>query len=324
MSSMDLVMMNRQLTDNPLFVYNGNGDRIDISSQPVMEMPNLLDEVGSDLLNRSNDKIFGRYMFNGVRVPRTSTILEYCSGNREYLMKWAAKLGDKYDSEKVKSLDTGTKAHEVIAEYLTSGTMYTLNRVRSNKQEVMNSVDNFIAWYNNATIVLGWKVELIISEVPLICPWFGGTADAILEINGKRYLVDFKTSKRMVPEYFIQVSAYKWIIDNFYPEYGPIDGVGILRFDKFSKTYEDLFLEMCNSFDAYYIMHCQKVFALAVNMFYSMNVLTNETSEIKKNKKEESNTGNIADGIKQAPVQNKRAILKKKGEQKHVKRKKAN
>lgn len=312
--------MNRQLTDNPLFVYNDNGDRMDLSTQPVMEQPNLMDEVGSDLLNRSNNKIYGRYMFNGVRVPRTTTILEYCSGNKEYLMKWAAKLGSNYDSEKNETLNTGTKVHEVIAEYLTSGTTYSLNNARGNKQEIMKSVNNFMAWYNNVTINLGWKVELILSEIPLICPWFGGTADAILDINGRRFLVDFKTSKRIIPEYFIQVSAYKWIIDNFYPEYGPIDGVGILRFDKKSDIYEDLFLEMCNPYDVYYIDHCQKVFALATNLFYSMNVLTNETSLVKKNKKEQSNIGNISKDIKLDPVKNKR-VLKKKEVNKHEKKK---
>lgn len=311
MSAMDLVMMNRQLTDDPLYVYNNNGDRLDLSASPQIEQPLLLDAIGSDLLDRSTSE-FGKYIYNGIRVPRVTTILEFCSGNREYLMKWAAKLGSNYVGQKQKTLNTGTKVHETIAEYLTSGTTYTLKKTPpSMREEVYKSVNNFMAWYNHVTIDLGWSVEIFASEIPLICPWFGGTADAILIINGRKFVVDFKSSKRISIEYFIQVSAYKWVIDNFYNEYAPIDGVGILRFDKLSDTYEDIFLEMCVQEDAMFICHCQSVFGLALNMFYSMSVLNKETSIIKESKKNESNIGSISENIKKDPVINKRTKAKK-------------
>jgi hypothetical protein len=211
-----------------------------------------------------------------------------------------------------RTLSAGTKAHEVIAEYLTSGTTYTMKNVpRTNRREVKKSVNNFMAWYNHVTLNLGWKVEIFLSEVPLICPWCGGTADAILIINGRKFLVDFKTSKKISPDYFIQVSAYKWILDNFYPQYGPIEGVGILRFDKSADTYEDIFLEMNVPQDAQFILHCQQVFGLALNMFYTMNVITAEANNIRNEKKSQSNIGAISEGIKQAPVVNKRAEANK-------------
>ncbi len=311
MSTIDLSNMNTPLTDNPLYVYNDNGDRIDLSASPQITQPLLLDAIGSDFLDR-NGYEFGVYTYNGIKLPRVTTILEFCSGNREYLMRWAARLGPEYSNEKRKSLDTGTKMHETIAEYLMSGTTYTLRQVPpSMRKDVYKSVNNFIAWYNHVTIDLKWQVYLFASEIPLICPWVGGTADAILIINGRKFLVDFKSSKKISVEYFIQVSAYKWIIDNFYPEYGPIDGIGILRFDKSNDIYEDIFLEMCVQEDAMYISHCQSIFGLALNMFYSMNALGKETSFIKESKKDESNIGSISEGIKKNPVVNKRAKDKK-------------
>lgn len=286
MPAIDLITMNRQLTDKPLYVYNDNGDRFDISSQPILDPPDLLETVGSELVDRRNNHIFGRYMYNGVRVPRVTSVLEYCSGETEYLNRWAAKLGDKYTEEKFRILNAGSKIHELIEDYLSKGTTFGAKNIASSiKREVLTSFNNFLSWYNKVTITLGWEVELFVSEVPLICPWFGGTADAILIINGKRYLVDFKSSKKLTPEYFIQVSVYTWIIDNFRPDLGPIDGVGLLRFDKYkSNCYEDIFLERDNPYDAQYINHCQQVFSVALNMFYSMNVLLKETSMMKKEK----------------------------------------
>ena len=126
-------------------------------------------------------------------------------------------------------------------------------------------------------------------EVPLVCPWFGGTADLVLKINGRNFLIDLKTSKKITPDYFIQVSAYKWVIDNFYPEYGPIDGVGVLRLDKYSNKYEDVFIDINTPEDIYFINHCLQTFGIALNMYYQMNILAKETANIIKTKTKSKN-----------------------------------
>ena len=289
MSALDLVIMNRQSTDNPLYVYNNNGDRIDISDHPVIGQPSLIDSFRSYLDNVDMSKQTGRYMFNNVVVPRVTTILDYCSGNSENLMMWAAKLGNDYKYEKERVLNIGTKVHKAIEEYITAGSTYCLRNLNSGiKREVLTSFSNFLSWYNKVIYELGWSVEIITTEVPLICPWFGGTADVIMEINGKKYVVDFKTSKKLTQEYFIQVSVYKWILDNFYfSEYGTIDGIGLLRFDKKKSSFEDIFLESRNVEDFIFMNHCQQVFSLALNLYYSMKSNEVEMNTIKKNKKEE-------------------------------------
>ena len=316
MSALDIVQMKRQNSDNPLYVYNTNGDRFDISTEPVLDTPDLKNTVEFEKLNREG-KAYSRYMFNGVRVPRVTSILSYCEGDTDGLMRYAANLGRRYYEVNKNTLDIGTKVHEAIAEYLTAGTTYCLsNTPYKLRREVDQCLRNFIAWYNNATMNLGWKVEIFISEVPLICPWFAGTADAILIINGKRYIVDFKSSKRISTSYFIQTSAYKWIVDNYYPDYGPIDGLGILRFDKFNDVYEDLFLEMSDPNDTSFITYCQQVFGLALNMFYNMEILNTEFMTIKNDGTHTSNTGKISTSLEKAPVPSR----KKKGKNKHVQR----
>lgn len=278
----DLLTMNCKMSENPIYIYNSNGDRIDISTEPLLpgsEIPQYMDNT------TRKGKAFEAYTYNGIAVPRVTSILEYTMGNREYLMKWAAKLGPEYISTKRHSLDVGSKIHEVIAEYMTNGTLYTIQHLRGPiKEEVTNCFRNFLAWYNHIKR-LGWKIEVVASEIPLICPWFAGTADLIVIINGRKYVIDFKSSKSISPDYLIQVSAYKWIIDNYYPEYGVIDGVGILRFDKHHDTYQDLFLDVSDPKDYHLICHCQQIFSWALNLFYSMNVVTKEISDIKNDKR---------------------------------------
>lgn len=285
---MTLEDMNKPLTDNPVYLYNDNGDRFDISSQPMIDEPLLLNAVESDLLNRKTNDF--KYEFNGVKVPRVTAIIKYCTGNVDGLVRWAANLGPKYYTENAHILDIGTKVHETIEEQLTKGTQYTLRRTSTNiRNEVKQCVHNFMAWYNHVTKNLGWIVEVMLIEVPLVCPWFGGTADLVLKINGINFLIDLKTSKKITPDYFIQVSAYKWVIDNFYPEYGPIDGVGVLRLDKYSNKYEDVFIDINTPEDIYFINHCLQTFGIALNMYYQMNILAKETTNIIKTKTKSKN-----------------------------------
>ena len=55
------------------------------------------------------------------------------------------------------------------------------------------------------------KPQSIAWDVPVFSEKYGyaGTIDYVCTIDGKTYIVDFKTSKQVWPEYELQVSAYK-------------------------------------------------------------------------------------------------------------------
>lgn len=298
----ELNIMNRQIVDQPVYLYNRNGDRMDVAASPMMESQNTSSFIEN---TERKGKPFGAYTYHGVPVPRVTSILDYCMGDREYLLQWAANLGSKYNNEKRKTLDIGSKLHEAIAEYMVSGTLYTIQHLRGPvKEEVANCFRNFLAWYDHIKRI-GWKIEVVTSEVPLICPWFGGTADLIVVLNGRRYVIDFKSSKRIYDEYLIQVSAYKWLIDNYYPEYGPIDGIGILRFDKVKNVYEDLFFDVKEPSDYAFIQQCQWIFGCALNMFYATNVFHQNFARLKRQK--EQRKGRVSNRV------SNRTCEKKKG-----------
>ena len=112
--------------------------------------------------------------------------------------------------------------------------------------------------------------EVVGVEIPVTCPWYGGTIDAIVKINGAYYIIDFKTSKNISFNYLVQVSAYMWIINNGYsPNLPMIDGIGIIRVDKSCYgRYEDLFLNNFVTAQRLSIEEYQRTFAAYVNSYY--------------------------------------------------------
>ena len=193
---------------------------------------------------------FSTYCYNSVPVPRVSNILEETIA-KPYLMIWAAKLGpQKFAIEKKNALSVGTFVHEMIENYLTTKTHKNINDMMVPnylKTSVNTSYDNFIRWHNQLERN-GYSIDSITAiELPLVCPYYGGTCDCIMVINGATYLVDFKTSKKISYEYIIQTIAYVWLINNgFCPTVKHIDGIGIIRAGKSRPgDFNDLFL---NSF----------------------------------------------------------------------------
>ena len=61
--------------------------------------------------------------------------------------------------------------------------------------------------------------------------------DGLYEINGKKYIVDYKTSNHVTFRYFLQVAAYRYILKN---ELGiDVDGCIILQLSKNDISYNE-------------------------------------------------------------------------------------
>ena len=233
--------------DNTIILEDGTIESIlDKEKYPLLENTNLEDVFFMDTLDdKYREKNFDYYNFNGLPVPRVSHILKECIG-KEYLMIWAAKLGYKeMIAARNKATTIGSFVHEMIEHYLLHGEDLDISYKVSPYYlpQIMIAYNNFKDWviYINS---LGFFIEEIIAiEYVVVCPLYGGTIDCILRINGKVYIIDFKTSKQISYEYILQTCSYMWIINNgYYPNLPYIDGIGIIRIDKESKKFEDLFL----------------------------------------------------------------------------------
>lgn len=222
-----------------------NGDLIDIKDYPSIELISSLHDIF--LLDGINEyrKNLDTYDFLGTPVPRVSNILRECIA-KEYLMNWAARLGVKgYIAERNKATTIGSRVHEMIEHFLLYKEDKELPFSSSTNisKSIDNAYENFKLWYSNM-MKLGYTIEIIAIEKRVSCPYYGGTIDCIARINGKVYIIDFKTSKSISYEYIIQTCAYMWNVNNGYaPDLPHIDGIGIIRVDKEKKgIFEDYFL----------------------------------------------------------------------------------
>ena len=266
---------------------------------PGFDIRELSDIFLLDTIDESyRMKHFDYYDYKGIGVPRVTNILKQCVNN-EFLIAWAAKLGkQKYFYEKNKATTIGSRTHELIEEYLTTGRFaenifYKIPP--SLKKNVSIAFDNFKEWMDNLAKHGYFISDIIAMEKQITCPYFGGTIDCICRINGKVYIVDFKTSKKISPEYLLQVCAYMWVCNSGYVENIPkIDGVGIIRVDKETKhKFDDVFLNADIPWQAETINKYINDFGILLHSYYTILSMEKEFPNIKKSVK---NTYDVLEG----------------------------
>jgi len=171
---------------------------------------------------------------DGVEVPGTTTVTGVLA--KPALIIWANRLGlQGYEVEKwVDELaDVGTLAHYLI-ECDLKKIPPDLSDYSPNQIDLAeNAVLKFYEWQEQN------KFKKIESELQLVSEkyQFGGTCDIYCELNGKKCLIDLKTSKAIFEEHYLQVAAYRQLlIENGYP----VEVVRILRIGRDeSEGFED-------------------------------------------------------------------------------------
>lgn len=189
------------------------------------------------------------YRINGKRVPSVTTITGQL--DKPALVYWAANCAVDYviqEMEEVKrsfegysiedlypilesarknfrkvsqqALDIGSGVHGAIEYHLKTG-----KEPLSPSDELLSAFLAFLEWKD------AHNMEPLKLEHTLYDPQkrYAGTCDLICKLDGKTYLVDFKTSKKPrgkpYPEWGYQTAAYRAC-------YEGIQGNGILRLDK--------------------------------------------------------------------------------------------
>ena len=163
------------------------------------------------------------YTKDGVLVKGVTTILNIL--NKQHLLKWANDLGlegIKMSTYVDNLADIGTLAHAIISGSRTN-TVVDYSDYSKNQIDIATvASDKFFKWQKANNL------KHIKSEIKLVSDkyMFGGTADIYCDLDGKKTLIDLKTSKAVYGEAFIQTAAYKVLLEeNGYP----VDKVLILR-----------------------------------------------------------------------------------------------
>lgn len=216
------------------------------------ELFNLLEQQTQELSLKEK-----KYFHNGIPVPRVTEIISKMI-SEEYLLYWANGLGFKHQSYKKTieaAADLGSLTHDLIHRFLTD------------KPSPTNNIPYlaFRKWWMD--INASNEVKVIGAEQELTCPYFGGTYDLLIEINGLLYLVDFKTSNHVSYKYFLQLAAYKYMLE--LQGYN-IAGCIILQLDKKEIKYTEYPLVFSNKDHFEYIQRSLHTFLSLVYSYYNI------------------------------------------------------
>lgn len=279
----------RRIVDKNLLLKPG----YEFASHSINDINDLLSEI--ELENKRES--WTSYSFHGINVPRVTHIIGDTI-NKEYLTRWAAKLGNEYNKQLGEILDTGSFTHELIEEFLMYGKTKDKHEgfERANYTQAMKAFQNFKSFYNDLT-KRGYKLQPVSTETSFSTPWYGGTIDLLAYIispTGERklFILDFKTSKKISFTYFVQLAfyakAYEFlrnnrfnvttgvedspllnIINNIDP--GPIQGIGIIRVDKERDKYEYILADHLIDID--FIAMLYDTADSMLNWYYYMNAM---------------------------------------------------
>ena len=158
-----------------------------------------------------------------------------------------------------KAGDIGTLIHEWLGKYIKARIEKKPIPKRPVNKEMQKAIDGFFSWARKN------EVKLIASEQKVYSKRYGyaGTFDLFASVNGKKTIIDFKTSKEIYPEMFLQASAYLQAKEE---ELGKTisGGVSILRLSKENK--EIIPFEVC-SVDRKEVSYLIKVFYCCLGIY---------------------------------------------------------
>ena len=225
-----------------------------------------------------------RYVYNGMNVPRVTEILSSMLHD-DYLMTWSNSIGlynhQKYEDVLNKAADIGSYTHKAIELYLSNMDNLKINELPGDLiRPVDLAFNSFLEWWD---IVKSNKYIILMQEEKLVCKYFGGTLDLYLVINGKKYIVDFKTSNHINCKYFLQLAAYRYLLMTERDE--DPDGCVILMLDKKRCKFTEFVLDFSKPEHLSYIDHCQETFLSLVYAYYNRKISENKFNDIFGRKK---------------------------------------
>lgn len=150
------------------------------------------------------------YSENGVPVPSVTTILDAYPKTAEYYT-WLKKMGEDADTIRDEAGRRGSRVHDMTEKYdnglevsLIDGESGDLN-LSLHEWSMLERYVEFSSRFPHVNEAIEMNV---ISEVL----GYAGTLDRIKLLNGKRILVDIKTSNAIYDSYWLQLAAYRKLL----------------------------------------------------------------------------------------------------------------
>ena len=163
------------------------------------------------------------YRRNGKYYPSVTYVLGYYPKGK-FFENWLKQVGFASDYIVKKAAEEGTQVHELCEAYLNGEELRFLDD-RGRPQHNPDVWQMFLRFVEFWELI---KPTLIETEVHLFSDVLkvAGTCDLIVEINGKLWLLDLKTSNQLQTTYELQTAVYGQCYEECFGK--KIDHYGIL------------------------------------------------------------------------------------------------
>jgi hypothetical protein len=210
------------------------------------------------------------YYIDKKRIPSVTTVIGSCKsdGTTKALMHWAWKLGKEgvdYRERQKSAMGSGHIAHNMAEHFIkklailvnegieyddalseAEGSAKISIPTDADPSEVSKAkvaFEGFVEWMEmTKAVVVATEVSLVSRNLSV-----GGTLDAVLKVNDKLYIGDWKTSNSLYADYLCQIAAYRLLWEECYPQYPINGGFHLVRFDKEYGDFEHRFFRNLNA-----------------------------------------------------------------------------
>lgn len=182
------------------------------------------------------------YLQNFIGIKLSEKIIEMAKIRHRILSK--------------KALAVGSEVHDYLDRYIKDGIWPEKDCKYKESEKCLNAATQWM---------LDYDFKPVSSEVVVSSEHSAGTMDLKGWMNPKgldepvKYVLDWKSSKKVYREHGVQVAAYRHMDDD-----DEVEGIGVIRLDKetgkyqfkdFTKKYDELLREWFSSERLYYDRH---------------------------------------------------------------------
>jgi hypothetical protein len=166
-------------------------------------------------------------------VPSVTTVLQAYPKDAHFY-SWIKQVGEDADTIRDEAGRRGSIVHSLTERY-DAGEEVNLLDNGGNINFKMSEWTMFERYVEYRQQV---QQEIMFSEINFISEALGyaGTVDRIVNINGKTYLIDIKTSNSIYDYYWLQLAAYNELIKEAYQSKHVIDHVAVLWLNAKTRT----------------------------------------------------------------------------------------
>jgi hypothetical protein len=176
-----------------------------------------------------NDNRF--YNIGDKFFPSVTTILQAYPKDPGFF-KWLKDVGNDADAIRDAAGDRGTTVHKLTEQY-DDGLEVSLI---SEDGRLNHSMQEWAMLSRYVEFRQRFPLQILAMELQLISEKFeeAGTLDRYVEMDGKRLIIDIKTSNAIYNHYWLQLAAYKRMFEDISGQ--KVDGVAILWLNAKTRT----------------------------------------------------------------------------------------